>query len=106
MNKLVNASAWIIDNTDEVLLIYSPNKKLLLMAAILMTIGKLLIIITANSLISIVTIPLFIYWIYYYWMFGILWRRFNYSVVYLVVLPIIMIINAFCIRLFLYNVGG
>lgn len=103
MNKFVSASAWIInDSNDEYLLIIPPTKRILLLAASLMGVGSLLIGITVNSLIAIITIPLFVYWIFYYYMFCKIWRVFKYSKVYLIAMPVIMSLVAFYARYFIY----
>ena len=106
MNKLVNLNLLIEENSGEKLLIRPPTVKILKMALIMFTVGFILITVTVNALIAIITVPLLLFWVYFYYLFCKIWKLYKYSNVYLAVLPIIMLILSILARFIFLFVWG
>ncbi len=96
MNRLVELGLRAEDGSGEILFILPPRKRLLLTAAILYSAEILLIGVTINYLIALVTVPVMLFWIYYYYVFCKIWTAY-YSRFYLVAVPILCIPVSFAL---------
>lgn len=90
MNKFVSVGYIADELSGEILLIHPPRRKLLRLAAILYSAEILLIGVTFNYLIAFITIPVMIFWAYYYYLFSKIWTVY-YSRFYLIAVPIVCI---------------
>ena len=93
MNRLVELGLRAEDGSGEILFILPPRKRLLLTAAILYSAEILLIGVTINYLIALVTVPVMLFWIY---LFCKIWAAY-YSRFYLVAVPILCIPVSFAL---------
>ncbi len=90
MNRLVDLGLRAEAQGDEILLILPPRRRLLITAAILYFAEILLIGVTFNYLIALITIPVMMFWMYFYYLFCKVWSAY-YSKFYLVAVPILCI---------------
>lgn len=98
MNKFVRLGMLVDDGSGETLLIRPPRKKILYIATVLFAVGVLLLGLTVNSLVAVVTLPLMVIWGYLYYMFCRIWVTYRYSKFYLVIIPIVMLVLSFLLR--------
>lgn len=92
MDKFAIIASMIEEQSAIPIYINPPRAKILKIASVLFIIGCLLITLTVNALLAIVTVPLIIYWSYFYYLFCKIWLSFRYSKFYLVVIPLIILV--------------
>ena len=79
-------------------LINTPTKRLLCTAGLFLLLLTTLLAVTFNALVAIVTVPLTIIWVYFYYLFGFIWKRYMFSTFYLVLIPVLSVVFAVLIR--------
>ena len=99
MNKIAEQSMLINDSAYQVYMIYTPANRLLKIAFILQTVLITLLSVTFNYLIAIITVPLIFFWVYFFYLFCRIWKRYAFSTLYLVLLPVFSVIFSFFIML-------
>ena len=98
MNKFAKLSMTLKESSAQKYLINTPTKRLLRDATLLFLILVVLLAVTFNALVAIVTVPLTIIWIYFYYLFCLIWKRYMFSTLYLVLIPIFSVVLAVSIR--------
>lgn len=98
MNKFAKLSMSLKESSAQKYLINTPTGRLLRGALLFWLILTTLLAVTFNALVAIVTVPLTIIWIYFYYLFGMIWKRYMFSTFYLVLVPILSVVFAVSIR--------
>ncbi len=101
MNEFAKFASAIFDASEHIHLIVSPTKRLLKIAFVLFVICVALLTLS-SGIIMIITIPLLIFEIYFYYLFCKLWKSFRFSSLYLIIMPIAAIAVSACIKHIIY----
>lgn len=99
MNKFAKLSMSLKESSAQKYLINTPTRRLLRGALLFWLILTTLLAVTFNALVAIVTVPLIIIWIYFYYLFSFIWKRYMFSTFYLVLIPVLAIVLAGSIRI-------